>query len=159
MEWKTPTSQKSHVNYSELLQLARFGVIFCNYWRVIIWRLRLKAREKGIPHTDVCIVISRQVQSGNYFDFGANCKWGWGDGIWWLYGYQLFKDDEKDAGIGDRGSQIIGTVRRKIKIMHGRFGGAIMIEVVVRRRWFGMLMLYDFTKEKRDGTILPLLTI
>ena len=40
-----------------------------------------KAREKGIPHTDVCIVISRQVQSGNYFDFGANCKWGWGDGI------------------------------------------------------------------------------
>ena len=28
------------MNYSELLQLARFGVIFYNYQRVIIWRLR-----------------------------------------------------------------------------------------------------------------------
>ena len=39
MERKTPASQKSYVNYSELLQLARFGVIFYNYQRVIIWRL------------------------------------------------------------------------------------------------------------------------
>ena len=27
------------MNYSELLQLARFGVIFCDYQRIIIWRL------------------------------------------------------------------------------------------------------------------------
>ena len=36
------------MNYSELLQLARFGVIFCNYQRVIIWRLRLLDVGDGI---------------------------------------------------------------------------------------------------------------
>lgn len=35
----------------------------------------------------------------------------------------------REEGIEDRESLIAGKMTRKIKIVHGRFGGAIMIEV------------------------------
>ena len=46
LEWKTPIYQKSHVNYSELLQLAKgWGNLISG--RIIIWRL-LKKYSNGL---------------------------------------------------------------------------------------------------------------
>ena len=53
------------MNYSELLQLARFGVIFYNYQRVIIWRLRFNAILKGLAALaqDLILRLMRQPHS------------------------------------------------------------------------------------------------
>ena len=47
------------MNYSELLQLARFGVIFYNYQRVIIWRLRLN--KYSVPYDLIGEMVSVRV--------------------------------------------------------------------------------------------------